>query len=182
MMSGFKKSSAVFAGLALLSGCAHPPMGPSFEAYAPQGKPFELFTQENNYCKQYANGAVSGQAEQANNQAVGSAALGTVLGAGLGAAVGGGRGAAIGAASGAAVGTGYGANGSQMAQFSIQQQYDNAYSSCMVSKGNIVQGYAPPPPGYAPPPPGYAPPPPGYAPPPPGYAPPPPGYQQPPGY
>jgi hypothetical protein len=167
MMSGIKRSLAVIAGLALLSGCAAPPMGPSVGAVPPPNKPFQVFQQDDFTCKQYASGATSGQAEQANNQAVGSAVIGTALGAGLGAAIGGGRGAAIGAASGAAVGTGYGANSSQYAQMSIQQQYDNAYAACMVSKGNQVQGYAPP--GYQPPPPppgsGWSvppPPPPGY--------------------
>ena len=97
--------------------------------------------------------------------------LGTVLGAGLGAAIGGGRGAAIGAGSGAIVGTGVGANGSAYAAGGIQAQYDNAYVSCMVSKGNRLP---PPPPVYVQPPaylvqpapylaPGYPPPPaPGY--------------------
>ena len=50
-----------------------------------------------------------GQAQAANNQAVGGAVLTTVLGAGLGAAIGGGHGAAIGAASGAGLGAGLGA-------------------------------------------------------------------------
>jgi peptidoglycan hydrolase-like protein with peptidoglycan-binding domain len=48
-------------------------------------------------------------------------------------------GAALGAASGAArrAGTSGGA------QLTIQQQYDNAYSQCMYSKGNQVPGFKP---------------------------------------
>ena len=65
------------------------------------------------------------------------------------------------------------ANGSAYAQGGIQQRYDIAYAQCMSSKGNQVNGPAPPP-AYGPPP-GYPPPPPGYyPPPPPGYYPPPP--------
>ena len=104
------------------------------------------------------NLTVAGQAQNANNRAVGAAAIGTILGAGLGAAIGGGRGAAIGAGSGALAGTGVGMGGSSNEQYGIQQQYDNAFAQCMYAKGNMVPGYgpmmvnAPPPP---PPPPGY---------------------------
>ena len=103
------------------------------------------------------NSTVAGQAQNANNRAVGAAAIGTVLGAGLGAAIGGGRGAAIGAGSGAIAGTGLGMGGSSNEQYGIQQQYDNAFAQCMYAKGNMVPGYGPmmvnaPPP---PPPPGY---------------------------
>ena len=101
---------------------------------------------------------MQGQADAANQQAVGAGVLSTVVGAGLGAAVGGaygnaGAGAAIGAASGAGLGTAYGASGSSYAQLSIQQQYDNAFSQCMYAKGEQVPGFAPiatmapPPPG-----------------------------------
>ena len=96
-------------------------------------------------------------AAAANNQAVGTAIIGTALGAGLGAAIGGGRGAAIGAASGAGLGTVVGASNSAYAQMSLQQQYDVIYGECMMAHGNQVPGFAPPPgappyggPGYAP--------------------------------
>ena len=163
--------AASLATLMLVAGCAAPPPGPTVGVMPPPNKPFDAFQQDQAYCRQYADSQTAGQAEAANNQAVGGAILGTVLGAGLGAAIGGGRGAAIGAASGAALGTGVGASNSQAQQYSIQQRYDMAYSQCMYSRGNQVPGYAPPPPppGYPPPPPGEAPPPP-----PPGYPPPPP--------
>src|SRR5579859_4378876 len=150
-MSRFKTSSAVLAILATLSGCAAPPMGPTINVMPAPGKPSEVFYQDVQYCKQVASSQVAGQAEQANNQAVGGALLGTALGAGLGAAVGGGRGAAIGAAGGAVVGTGYGAGSSQNAQMNIQGQYNLAYAQCMYARGNQVPGYYPPP--SAPPPP-----------------------------
>jgi hypothetical protein len=157
-MSRFKTSSAALAILATLSGCAAPPLGPTIPVMPAANKPFDVFAQDKAVCMQFASSQVSGQAEQANNQAVGGALLGTALGAGLGAAVGGGRGAAIGAASGAVVGTGYGAGSSSNAQYGIQWQYNNAYAECMYSHGNQVPGYGPaapppPPPGWAVPPP-----------------------------
>ena len=137
-------------------------MGPRVAVMPGQNKPFEVFQQDQAVCQQYANQQVGGQAQQANNQAVGSAVVGTLLGAGLGAAIGGGRGAAIGAAGGAVAGTAYGASGSQNAQGGIQRQYDIAYQQCMYSRGNQVPGYQGAPPAYGPPPPAYRPPPPGY--------------------
>jgi hypothetical protein len=101
------------------------------------GKSFEAFTFDQAGCKQYAESSVAGQAQNANNRAVGAAAIGTVLGAGLGAAI---------------AGTGVGMGSSSNEQYGIQQQYDNAYAQCMYSKGNMVPGYGPmmvnsPPPG-----------------------------------
>jgi hypothetical protein len=161
-----------------LAACVAPPPGPTIPVAPGPGKSFDTFNADQSYCSQYAGSATANAAAAANNQAVGTAIIGTALGAGLGAAIGGGRGAAIGAASGAAAGTVYGAGGSAYAQMSLQQQYDVMYGECMQARGNRVPGFAPPPgappyagPGYGPPsgPPGYgAPPgPPGYGAPPP---------------
>ena len=108
-------------------------MAPSVAVMPGSNKPFEVFVREDVLCRQYASSAVAGQAEQPNNQAAGSAAVETI----------------------------FDANGSPEARLSIQQQYDNAYASCMLSKGNLVAGYEPPPP-YLPPPPMLTPPPPQY--------------------
>src|SRR5579859_4420548 len=172
------KRSSCIAGvtaLAMLAGCATPPMGPMVGVLPGPNKAPQAFQDDDMTCRGYAQQMTAGQAQAANNQAVGSAVLGTVLGAGLGAAIGGGRGAAIGAAGGAVAGTAYGANGSQYAQGGIQRQYDVAYQQCMYSRGNQVAGYGGGPRAYGPPPQqGYAAPPPqqGYGAPPP----PPPGY------
>ncbi|HME20540.1 MAG TPA: peptidoglycan-binding domain-containing protein [Acetobacteraceae bacterium] len=107
------------------------------------GKSFDAFAYDQAGCRQFSEGAVAGQAQNANNRAVGAAAIGTVLGAGLGAAIGGGRGAAIGAGSGAIAGTGLGMSSSANEQFGIQQQYDNAFAQCMFAKGNMVPGMGP---------------------------------------
>jgi uncharacterized protein YcfJ len=173
------KTTAIgLAAVSILSACASPPMGPTVAVMPAQNKPFDVFQSDDASCRQWASQSTAGQAEAANNNAVGGAVLGTVLGAGLGAAIGGGRGAAIGAGSGALLGSAAGANSSQWAQMGIQQRYNVAYQQCMYARGNQVQGYQPvygapvyvysyappPPPAYAPPPP---PPPPGYYPPPP---------------
>jgi hypothetical protein len=135
-------SGVVALGL-LLSGCAQTPMGPTVQVMPGPGKSFDAFQFDQAGCRQFADQSVAGQAQNANNRAVGAAALTTVVGAGLGAAIGGGRGAGIGAASGALGGTGIGAMSSSGQQLTIQQQYDNAFAQCMFAKGNMVPGYGP---------------------------------------
>src|SRR5215469_16895698 len=152
----------VTAAAAVLAACATPPMGPTVYASPGRNKSPDAFQQDEQMCEDYASQRTAGQAEAANNRAIGSALIGTALGAGLGAAVGGGHGAGIGAASGAVVGTAVGANTSGWAQMSVQQRYDVSYAQCMHAKGNHVPGPRrrpppPPPPGSYPPPP-----PPGY--------------------
>ena len=128
---------------ALVAGCAAPPMGPMVVVLPGPNKPYSQFVAEDNQCRAQASYQVAGQAETANNRAVGGAVLTTVLGAGLGAAIGGGRGAAVGAASGAGLGAGIGAGSSSGAQGGIQAQYDNVYAQCMYASGNQVPGLAP---------------------------------------
>jgi Putative peptidoglycan binding domain len=132
-----------------LLGCATTPMGPTVAVMPGPGKSFEAFQSDNALCKSFAGDQVKGQADAANQRAVGTALLTTVLGAGLGAATGAiggyaGGGAAVGAAAGAGTGTAIGAANSTDAQMNIQQQYDNAFSQCMYAKGELVPGYAPP--------------------------------------
>jgi len=71
-----------------LAACAQAPMGPTVQVLPGARKSFEAFQLDAATCQQYAQGQVAGQAEAANNRAIGGAVLGTVLGAGLGAAVG----------------------------------------------------------------------------------------------
>ena len=131
-----------------LSACAvAPPQGPSVMALPPQGKPFEAFQQDDYVCRGFASGQTGGvDAQQAaTNAAVGSAAVGTVVGAGLGAAIGAaagnpGIGAAIGAGTGLAAGSSIGAGNAAAAGGNLQARYDIAYTQCMYSKGNTVQG------------------------------------------
>jgi hypothetical protein len=134
--------------LSIMAGCAATPMGPTVQVMPGRGKTFETFQGDQAGCKAYAASQVSGQADAANQRAVGTTLLSTVLGAGLGAGVGAaagnaGAGAAIGAAAGAGGGTAYGAGNSANDQAGIQQQYDNAFSQCMYAKGEQVPGFAP---------------------------------------
>jgi hypothetical protein len=126
----------------LLAACATTPTGPTVLVLPAANKPFEVFQQEQDSCKQYAQSQVAGQAEASNQNAVGSAALGTLLGAGLGAAIGNHQGAAVGAAAGAIVGSSAGGRAQAYGQGSIQGQYNNAFVQCMVAKGNPLAGNA----------------------------------------
>jgi uncharacterized protein YcfJ len=172
-------TAAGMTAVMVLTGCAGTPMGPTVRAMPPAGKSYEAFQADNAYCKDAAAREVKGEADSANDRAVGTALIGAALGAGLGAVAGGGRGAAVGAAAGGTAGTLVGADGSAHQQRSIQYQYNNAYEQCMTAHGDLIQQayrpvtvvqpvYAPPPAViYAPPPTVvYAPPPQtGYAPP-----------------
>ncbi len=131
------------SGAALVSGCAAPPMGPLVQVLPAPGKPYAQFVAEDNQCRATASSAVAGQAQVANNRAIGGAVLSTALGAGLGAIVGGGRGAAVGSVAGAGIGTGIGAGASSGAQGGIQAQYDSVYTQCMYASGNQVPGVTP---------------------------------------
>ena len=133
----------VVTPLLLIAGCAQTPMGPTVQVLPGRGKTLDAFNSDQLVCRQFAEQSVAGQAQNANNRAVGAAAITTVLGAGLGAAIGGGRGAGIGAASGALGGGAIGAGSSSNAQLSIQQQYDNAFAQCMFTRGNMVPAMGP---------------------------------------
>src|SRR5581483_1275466 len=122
-------SAAGFAALLALSGCAPPVLAPTVPVMPGPNKPFDQFAADQAMCQQYANSQTAPLAAQANNQAFGSAILGTALGA----------------ASGAVLGTGVGANQSAMAGMSLQQQYDVYYAQCMYARGNQVPGFSPPP-------------------------------------
>ena len=179
----------ILAALAA-GGCTTVPTSPSTMALPGTGKPFEVFRQDDDVCRQYAFESIGGQTASAaqTDSAVRSTLAGAAIGALIGAAVDGGGGAAVGAGVGGGAGAIAGVGASDVSGYEAQRRYDNAYTQCMYGKGHRVAvsgagrypryapAYYPPPPRYAypPPPPGYRypPPPPGYYPPPP----PPPGY------
>src|SRR5262249_36049523 len=121
------KATAVgIATLIALAGCATPPAGPTAGVMPGPNTAFTRSSADQAVCKQWADSQGAGQAQVANNQALGGAAVGTLLGAGLGAAIGAaagspGIGAAVGAASGATLGTAAGANSSAYQNMPIQQ-------------------------------------------------------------
>jgi hypothetical protein len=134
--------------IATLAGCTSTPLGPTVPVMPGPGKSIESFQSDNAACKAYASEEVKGQADAANQHAIGTALLVTVLTGGLGAATGGivgnaGAGAAVGAATGAGMGSVMGGASSSNDQFNIQQQYNNAFSQCMYAKHDQVPGFAP---------------------------------------
>jgi len=150
----YKVSLGALGAAMLLCSCATTPMGPTVQVVPGATIPFPIFQQDQNDCKEYAQSQVAGQAEQANNKAIGAAILTTALGAAVGAATSWhGHAAGAGAAIGAAAGGTIGASASQDAQASIQDQYNNAYVQCMYSKGNQVPGVMPAQSDTPPPPP-----------------------------
>jgi uncharacterized protein YcfJ len=175
------RSRLAFAAVALLAaGCATAPLAPRVAVMPAPGKPFEVFAAEERTCRAYAEQSVAGQTEAVDNAAVGTAAIGTVIGAVAGAAIGGRQGAAVGAAGGLVVGSAAGSGRAGASERDIHRRYDIAYQQCMYAKGNQLPGYQytqpakaaaypPPPPSSNPPPPPSSPPPPprGSAPPPP---------------
>lgn len=133
------------ATLALGACAVAPPSGPSVMALPPKDKSLADFQKDDMSCRQYASAQIGNisPAEGAQQSAINSAALGTVLGAAAGAAIGAaagnpGAGAAIGAGSGLLMGSAAGANAAQYSGASLQQRYDIGYSQCMSARGNSV--------------------------------------------
>jgi len=177
----------VLVVIAVLSGCATVPTGPSVMSLPGTGKSFEQFRIDDAVCRQFAYEQAGGvTAQQAGqNAAVSSAIIGTALGAAAGAAIGSasgdmGAGAAIGAGTGLIVGSAAGSHYAASSYYEAQWRYDNAYIQCMYAKGNRVpvsgqfsspetsyddpSGWMPPPGDYGPPA-DYEPPPADYGPP-----------------
>ena len=143
----------------VLAGCAQVPVAPTIAVMPAPGMPFEVFEQDDNICRQYAQQQLGANPQQvANSQVVGGAVAGTVIGAAAGALLGGGRnGAQAGAATGLLFGTAAGAGAAGQTDMTLQQRYNIAYAQCMYAKGTQIPGYAAP--NYAPPPPPSEPPP-----------------------
>jgi len=166
-MSKILSSAAIVMACA---GCAQVPVAPTIAVMPAPGMPFEVFEQDNNLCRQYAQQQLGANPQQvANRQVIGGAVAGTVIGAAAGALLSGGRGYGVqsGAATGLLFGTAAGAGAAGQTGMTLQQRYNIAFAQCMYAKGNQVPGYAAP--RYAPPPPPSEPPPspPGQPPPPP---------------
>ena len=132
------------------AGCASTgPAEPRVSVMPGKGKTYAAFQRDDQYCQSSAQAAIGYRSpgEEANQEAVKSAAIGTALGALGGAAIGSisgnmGAGAAIGAGTGLAAGAVVGSNQAAAAGGSIQQRYDTVYTQCMTAKGNVL----PPPP------------------------------------
>ena len=129
--------------LALGACVTPPPSGPSFVALPADGKPFDRFLTEDNYCRQFASSRSGYNSGTGVNSTLGGATAGTLLGAGAGALIGTafgapGLGAAAGAGTGLITGTEVGASNGALASGGVQQNFDGAYAQCMASYGNKV--------------------------------------------
>lgn len=145
--------AGVLGGGLLLAGCAvQPPTAPTVMALPAPGKSLAAFQQDDYTCRVYAQRHTAYQAAnaQSSNPTANGAVLGTLGGAALGAALGAvagnaGAGAAIGGATGLVGGASIGSSRAAGAQYSLQQQYNIAYTQCMYAHGDSVRS---PPPGY----------------------------------
>lgn len=148
------RAACVITGAALLlAACAPmPPTGPTVAAMPAPNKPFEVFIQDDQMCRNWAASSIGPGRNAANNQMLASTVTGALIGAAAGALTGdhhsAGAGAAVGTVAGASVGTSQGS----MSAWSAQRSYDIAYQQCMYAKGNVIPGYNPypvsPPPRY----------------------------------
>lgn len=155
--------ATLFCALAL-AGCATAPSAPTVLVLPGVQKSSAQFNDDQARCQQQANAQVAPSVDAVNNQAAGSAVIGTLLGAAVGALFGSpyytSSAAAWGAGAGLMVGSSVGAGGAQAAQYNLQQRYDVAFAQCMVALGNQLPGQAgyrrvprsvPPPPNARPP-------------------------------
>jgi len=135
--------------LASLTACVSAPTGPTVAVMPRQGKPFEVFQQEDQVCRQFAANAVKDTGDAAFKEGVTSAAVAAALGAAAGAVIGGGSHTGVGTGAGVGLlgGSAIGAMNASGKQNQAQTQYNIAYQQCMYSKGNQVPSYATPAPG-----------------------------------
>ena len=128
--------------VAVLSGCASVPTGPSIMSLPGSGKSFNQFQVDDAACREWAFQQVGGSSQPADST-VSGAVIGALLGAAAGAAIGAAAGnPALGAAAGAGFGlfsgTAVGLNRADAYAGSTQQRYDNSYTQCMYAKGHKV--------------------------------------------
>lgn len=126
-----------------LAACVSAPTGPTIAIMPREGKPFDVFQQDDQQCREFAANAVKDTSSAALKEGATSAVVGAALGAAAGAIMQGGgaqnvgTGAGIGLLGGSAVG----AMNSAGKQNQAQTQYNIAYQQCMYAKGNQVPSY-----------------------------------------
>ena len=123
-----------------LVACVSAPTGPTIAIMPREGKPFDLFQQEDLYCRNFAANSTKDTSDAALKEGATSAAIGAALGAVAGAVIQGGNHANVGTGAGVGLlgGAALGAMNSSGKQNQAQAQYNIAYQQCMYSKGNQV--------------------------------------------
>jgi hypothetical protein len=129
--------------IASLTACVSAPTGPTVAVMPREGKPFDIFQQEDLYCRNFASNSVRDTSDAALKEGATSAAIGAALGAVAGAVIQGGNHANVGTGAGVGLlgGAAMGAMNSAGKQNQAQTQYNIAYQQCMYSKGNQVPSY-----------------------------------------
>ncbi|SNX29480.1 hypothetical protein SAMN06295945_1857 [Polynucleobacter meluiroseus] len=129
--------------LSSLAACVSAPTGPTIAIMPREGKPFEVFQQEDQVCREFAANAIKDSSNTALKEGITSAALGAALGAAAGAVIGGGSHTGVGTGAGVGLlgGSALGAMNSSGKQSQSQTQYNIAYQQCMYSKGNQVPSF-----------------------------------------
>ena len=139
--------------LVFMAGCAEMPNGPTVAVMPSPNKPFDVFMQDEQLCRNWAAQSIGQPGNDvARDQVLGSALAGAAIGATAGALMGGHREAGAGAAMGTVMGVTAGASQGNLSAARAQRQYDIAYQQCMYAKGNMVPAYESAPYRYAAPP------------------------------
>lgn len=139
---GIPRQAAGLALGALLCGCMQMPLGPSVAVMPSPYKPFDVFIQDDQLCRDWAARSIGMPGrDRAADQMLASTLAGAAIGTVAGAMAGGDRGVGTGAAIGTVLGASVGANQSGIIAWNAQRRYDAAYQQCMYAKGNVVRGY-----------------------------------------
>jgi hypothetical protein len=138
-----KRAVLTLAMIASLAACVSAPTGPTVAIMPREGKPFEVFKQDDEQCREFAANAIKDTSNAALKEGATSAAIGAALGAAAGAVIQGGSSQGIGTGAGIGLlgGAAMGAMNSSGKQNQAQAQYNIAYQQCMYSKGNQVPSY-----------------------------------------
>ena len=134
-----KRAILTLAIISTLAACVSAPTGPTIAIMPREGKPFDVFQQEDQQCREFAANAIKDTSNAALKEGATSAAIGAAAGAVIqgGSSQNIGTGAGVGLLGGAAMGA-MNASGKQN---QAQAQYNIAYQQCMYSKGNQVPSY-----------------------------------------
>jgi len=129
--------------LATLVAYVSAPTGPTIAVMPREGKPFEVFQQEDRVCREFAANSIKDSSNAALKDAATSAAVAAALGAAAGAVIGGGSHTNVGTGAGVGLlgGSAIGAMNASGKESQAQTQYNIAYQQCMYSKGNQVPSY-----------------------------------------
>jgi hypothetical protein len=129
-----------------LVACVSAPTGPTIAVMPREGKPFEVFQQEDQQCRGFASNAIKDSSNAALKDAATSAAVAAALGAAAGAVLGGGSHTGVGTGAGVGLlgGSAIGAMNASGKENQAQAQYNIAYQQCMYAKGNQVPSYGAP--------------------------------------